>query len=357
MSARLPPGVAWLARAGAAPGRLITALAGAEELTAAFQVDLDRHALCREPDWQALIPADPQPSALSAILARLSAAQAHADPLQVRGGGVDDSPGSVPRARAAVWPPVASDRAGMVAPGGSTAAPATAAIPSEPAAGTVRPMAPASPAPPARPPAGAAATPPQPGLAPPAADPILRAAAARSIRPMLPGEPARVVRDLLDGAPVAGSSPTAAAPADPVDPRLARVLDRLAAVRPASSPPASLADAPASAGRSAAPIPPAAPPPTPAPRNGLERLLVRAGREGLPPSPPADGARPIDLVPAPARVAADLPDPLAAHRRPAALAPADPGAVGNSTAELPRMLTDLLRREARAAGIDIGRDR
>lgn len=142
---------------------------------------------------------------------------------------------------------------------------------------------------------------------------------------------------------------------DGAERRIDALLTRIAATRTAEGP------------EPAAPASPTAPPHAshdrrpadPAPRTGLERLLARGRRENLVPAGPAGAAGGPKFHDAPASGSprrAGTPAPLGAQGgapRGMPVLPEEPAAPDDPEALL-RTLTDLLRREARSAGVDTG---
>lgn len=91
-------------------------------------------------------------------------------------------------------------------------------------------------------------------------------------------------------------------------------------------------------------VPPVPAPPAPHPRNGLERLLGQAKREQLVTEPqPAVHADLGTAAPLTASIAADKPVEAPSPPAPSVATPED----------LAQAMADLLRREARAAGVDL----
>lgn len=356
-----------LDRAGGGPARLMAAFGRIDDRFAALDIDLDAHPLCRAGAWQALLPPLADPPRLDAILAQLGRPVA----------GEPPAAASNPLAQTASPPP---RRPGALLQPGPTAATGRAASAPDPAplAGSTtladaqasaRPVA-------ARPPKiGIAADWPKShpsGLAG-TSDPVLAAAADRPVRTAPLDAVRQRVADLLSGDGTGRAAGLLAA--EPVLPptlrQISRVLDRIAVMPARRGAPApdrriegfagSIA---AAAATDVAPVQLI----TSATNTGtgLERLLARGRSQHLTSAGPGAGveARLANGQPAPVTpdaAAARGPDLVRSDRlpqRPGAWPGAGPEAAltaGGSEA-FARALTDLLRREARAAGIDLRGD-
>ena len=372
-----------LHRAGAGPARLMAAFGRIDARIAALDVALDTHPLCRDGAWQALLPPAAAPDRLGPVLAEL--ARPHASDLPVaRPNPLPsvDRPAPPRGVQQVQSSPAASGqlKSRMV----DTSVPGHSHSPKKPGAAPLRSLAQtkfsAATAFAPRPPAttdGLYQHP--PGLAG-SADPVLASAAARRVPPAPPVARQRLVEDVLNGDGTGRTAGLSAAEPmlGPSLQQISRLLDRIAlgSVRSGGAsvdrgtavgffaPPGKATDA--------APMPSGAPrqtqPFAAQPGTGLARLLARGGADrgggdGLTPAGPGFGAE-VLLAPdhaapnMPQTVAARGPDLTRSDRLPLRPGAGPDAAITPAGSEaLARALTDLLRREARAAGIDLRGDR
>lgn len=175
-------------------------------------------------------------------------------------------------------------------------------------------------------------------------------AATRPVAPSGPAARRAAVERILQGQPV-GDLVAGHAAADPdltdSERRVADALARLGAETSRETPAATRASAtPRNGSRRPESAPPAqiAQDEIPAPRNGIERLLVQARRQNLIAEGQSEGAQ--------ARLSTEpvqRPDLQASQRPDRALTPA----AAPNAESVAQAITDLIRREARAAGIDL----
>lgn len=378
------PILAGLVRAGGAPARLAAALRAGEARLATLDVDLESHPLCRPGPWEALTAGDTAGPRLADLLVRLARSgdgQSGAAPARpaVFGTGLPNRPdrgaaGSATSAgEAGSTPATAGGRLrSRKGPAHGVAAPDADAK----AERGVLPQADTGPRPrsalpdagpgPHRRDAPPAAEPPIPAPAPrglASLDPALRAAAARPVAPLGASALGRLAASILDGAPISAAAGPGRVPSGDAGSSLAGVAERRIEVLltrivggPAAVPAARAPVGPADR----TPMPdPGARAPLPAPRSGIERLLARGRRENL--MPPGHSAA-SEARPAPDRPAAFGPQPLpgpdlaGTGRAPRDSAPALGQAFApDDPQDFARALTDLLRSEARSAGIDLRR--
>ena len=356
-----------LHRAGAGPARLMAAFGRIDARIAALDVALDAHPLCRDGAWQALLPPGAAPDRLGAVLAELARPHASEPPVPRHSAvnwpepqrGVqqaqppaaaigqhrlltDTTPGLSHRHNPEISR-AATDRSGAFTKDGLN-----------------RPRAPSTPA---------AAI----------ADPVLASAAARRVQPAPPVAMQRLVEDVLNGNGTGRTAGLSAAEPilGPSLQQMSRLLDRIAlgSVRSGGGSvdrgTAVGSFAPPGKDTDAAPMPSVAPrqtqPFAAQPGTGLARLLARGGADrgggdGLTPAGSGTGA---EVLLAPDHAASNMPQPVAARgpdltrrdRMPLRPCAGPDAAITPAGSEaLARALTDLLRREARAAGIDLRGD-
>ena len=377
--------------AGRGPARLMLALGQTDDRVAAFDIDLAAHPLCRPGPWQALLPPVENPPRLDTLLARL--------------GHPDTAAPPVASGTPARHPDLLSRSTGRTGPAQplSTRQPKAPAAPVPPPAETQSPspVAPrarfdtktsvqAGPPPARAPETGAVAdrrTTAFAGLTG-NVDPVLVAAAARRVLPAATADMQRLIADLVADAgtgPVTGrqAGPVAATMAlSPPLQKIARALDRIAETTgpqhsparrsspfdsPVANAPAA-ADYPAlSAGTDLTSRQPAAF--AAVAGTGIERLLARGQTQrqnrgqtlgqtlGPIPAGPDFGelGQPGSRNAAPSRpVPAAVPASARGDRMPPLSGPVpEPEMPAIGSDAFARVLTDLLRHEARAAGIDL----
>ena len=363
MSRAAHPMLAPLMRGGGTAARLVASLAAAETQAAALEVDLEAHPLCRPGSWEAFSPPAAAEGNLAGLLARLVAAQGLAAEAVAAGSSAVAQPALRGRPR------VAAPRDGTArrrAPSGVPAA-VEARGSAATGPGASRRQSGESGPDNSRRPAGGQGAPRSapPGLSIPD-DPILRSAADRPVAPGAVPDFAQAVASILTGEPVgaARSEPTSDGGGQAAE---ARIVDALTRIPDSRSPSrrAGARTAPTAAGGFADRAPAGAPEPgarrdadLPAPRSGLERLLARGRRESLVPAGHAAGAEArltSDQQAAAGAAPRGVPaiDLATSRRGPRALPPPGTGTVACDAEDFARALTDLLRREARSAGIDL----